>query len=87
MAFHTNPRNLFLPLALTRLLLLSSQIIGDILDYESSDPKGLNGFLLLFHLGADRQDKVFSHLDKLIELLQERNYSFVRVDNLLSEAK
>jgi peptidoglycan/xylan/chitin deacetylase (PgdA/CDA1 family) len=65
----------------------SDRIIADILNYERSDPRGLNGFLLLFHLGADREDKVYLQLGKLIEQLTERGYSFVRVDDLLSAAK
>lgn len=61
----------------------SEVIVQDILDYEQQDPHGLNGFLLLLHLGADREDKMFLHLGPLLEELQRRGYSFARVDELL----
>lgn len=61
-------------------------IIDDILAYERKDPHGLNGFLLLLHLGAARQDKVFLLLEPLIVELKTRGYSFVRVDEMLGGA-
>ena len=61
----------------------SSVILEDILKYEQKDPDGLNGFLLLLHLGSDRKDKMYLLLEPLIQELQERGYRFVRVDELL----
>ncbi|MBC7186742.1 MAG: polysaccharide deacetylase family protein [Calditrichaeota bacterium] len=59
-------------------------ILQDILAYEQQDPNGLNGFLLLLHLGAQRQDKVFLQLGPLVEELLRRGYRFVRIDELLA---
>lgn len=61
----------------------SEKILADILAYEQKDPHGLNGFILLLHLGADRKDKMFMLLDPLIEELKNRGYEFVRIDELL----
>lgn len=62
----------------------SRQIMDDVLAYELKDAHGLNGFILLLHLGADRKDKMFLLLDSLLEQLQTRGYEFVRIDALLS---
>jgi peptidoglycan/xylan/chitin deacetylase (PgdA/CDA1 family) len=61
----------------------SKQIISDILKYEQKDPHGLNGFLLLLHVGSERRDKTFPLLGSLIEELKKRGYDFARVDELL----
>jgi peptidoglycan/xylan/chitin deacetylase (PgdA/CDA1 family) len=61
----------------------SKQIISDILKYEQKDPHGLNGFLLLLHVGSERKDKTFPLLGSLIEELKKRGYDFARVDELL----
>lgn len=65
---------------------LSSQAIYDrILDYEKKDPLGLNGFILLIHIGTDpeRTDKFYLRLSDLIRELKKRGYGFVRIDELL----
>jgi peptidoglycan/xylan/chitin deacetylase (PgdA/CDA1 family) len=62
----------------------SAKIFEDILAYETKDPHGLNGFILLLHLGADRKDKMFLLLDPLIRELRARGYEFVRIDQLLA---
>lgn len=64
----------------------SVKIVRDILAYEERDPHGLNGFLLLLHLGAQREDKVHAHLPELLGELQRRGYVLVRVDELLAGA-
>ena len=61
----------------------SQKLIDDILAYEQKDPHGLNGFLLLLHLGSQRQDKPFLLIEPLIEELAARGYSFIRVDEML----
>lgn len=61
----------------------STQIVGDILKYEQKDPHGLNGFLLLLHVGSQRKDKTFLLLGDLLAELKGRGYRFVRVDQLL----
>lgn len=63
----------------------SDEIYRSILHYESADPHGLNGFILLLHIGTHpgRIDKFYNKLDKLLTELQHKNYSFVRIDELL----
>src|SRR5439155_6938072 len=53
----------------------SQKIIDDILAYEQKDPHGLNGFLLLLHVGSQRKDKPFLLLDGLLEKLEQRGYA------------
>jgi len=47
-------------------------------------PDGLNGFLLLLHVGRrPARDKMHDRLPALLDRLMERGYTFVRVDTLL----
>jgi peptidoglycan/xylan/chitin deacetylase (PgdA/CDA1 family) len=62
----------------------SQKIVEDILAYERRDEHGLNGFLLLLHVGSQRKDKTFLLLDPLVRELVKRGYRFQRVDELLS---
>jgi peptidoglycan/xylan/chitin deacetylase (PgdA/CDA1 family) len=62
----------------------SRKIYGDILAYEKKDPHGLNGFVLLLHLGSGRKDPFHPLLGPLCDELGSRGYEFVRVDALLS---
>lgn len=61
----------------------SAQLVADILAYEERDPDGLNGFLLLLHVGSLRIDKMHAQLGPLIDALERKGYAFVRVDELL----
>jgi peptidoglycan/xylan/chitin deacetylase (PgdA/CDA1 family) len=63
----------------------SETIVTNILDRERADPDGLNGFLLLLHIGAGpgRRDKMHDRLGGLLDELKARGYAFVRVDTLL----
>ena len=56
----------------------SPTIIKSILEYESMEKKGLNGFHLLVHFGSDpqRMDKLYYRLDQLIVELKYRGYEF-----------
>jgi peptidoglycan/xylan/chitin deacetylase (PgdA/CDA1 family) len=65
----------------------SQKILQDVLAYEKKDPHGLNGYILLLHLGADRKDKMFLLLEPLVQELRARGYTFVRIDALLHEAE
>lgn len=58
----------------------SRAIYRDILAYEEKDPHGLNGFLLLLHLGAGRKDPFHPRLGPLCDELTRRGYEFERVD-------
>ena len=65
---------------------LSSDVILErIKSYEQKDPHGLNGFILLTHVGAGpkRADKFFDQLDAMILWLRSKNYEMVRIDELL----
>jgi peptidoglycan/xylan/chitin deacetylase (PgdA/CDA1 family) len=63
----------------------SRTILTSILQYEQQSPQGLNGFILLLHLGTDprRKDKFYSYLPELIHELKSRGYRFTRIDELL----
>lgn len=65
----------------------SNAIFESIKKYEAADPSGLNGFILLFHIGAGphRPDKFYSYLSELIDWLRFRNYRMVRIDELLQQ--
>lgn len=63
----------------------SETILKDILAYEKKDPHGLNGYILLIHLGADRKDKMFKLLPQLIAALRARGYEFIRIDQMLQQ--
>ena len=56
----------------------SAEICRHILDVESHSPHGLNGYILLMHIGTDpaRKDKLAGKLDALIAELQKRGYTF-----------
>jgi peptidoglycan/xylan/chitin deacetylase (PgdA/CDA1 family) len=63
----------------------SEEIYQSIINYEKGKPAGLNGFLLLMHIGADtmRTDKFYYQLPQLIKYLKAKGYQFQRVDELL----
>ena len=58
--------------------LSSDSIYARILSYESLKHRGLNGFILLTHIGTDpsRTDKFYHKLDGLITALKRRGYKF-----------
>jgi endoglucanase len=66
-----------------RVFVPSQQILDDVLAYEQKDPHGLNGFLLLLHLGSGRRDPFHPQLGALCDELSRRGYEFARVDELL----
>ena len=61
----------------------SDEIYNSIIQLEES--KGLNGFILLLHIGTDprRTDKFYFKLNELIQTLKRKGYSFKRADELL----
>ena len=61
----------------------SHEILSEILEHEAQSDSGLNGFILLLHLGSTRQDKVHTILESLLGELAYRGYRFVRIDHLL----
>lgn len=65
----------------------SKTIYQSVLDYEKQRPAGLNGFILLLHIGTDprRLDKFYFQLAKLIRYLQGSEYELVTISRLLSD--
>ncbi|PJA53389.1 MAG: polysaccharide deacetylase [Candidatus Marinimicrobia bacterium CG_4_9_14_3_um_filter_48_9] len=63
----------------------SETIFQRILDYE--ERRGLNGFLLLTHIGTDprRTDKFYPRLDGLIVELKKRGYRFVSLPDAMGD--
>jgi peptidoglycan/xylan/chitin deacetylase (PgdA/CDA1 family) len=61
----------------------SRRIFDDILAYDKKDSHGLNGFILLLHLGSGRKDPFHPLLGLLCDELARRGYEFVRVDEMV----
>lgn len=64
----------------------SDTIYQSILEYETSNNSGLNGFILLIHIGThpEREDKFYYELENLITDLKKRGYEFLRIDELIA---
>ena len=64
----------------------SNIILNSILQYDQESVNGLNGFILLSHIGTDpgRTDKFYDHLPALIDDLKKRGYHFVKINELLN---
>ena len=63
----------------------SKAIFDSIVAREKQEPRGLNGFLLLVHIGSGpgRADKFPARFGELLDYLAGKKYQFVRVDELL----
>ncbi|UCH61915.1 MAG: polysaccharide deacetylase family protein [Fidelibacterota bacterium] len=63
----------------------SDQIWDSIIKYERQAEHGLNGFILLIHIGSspERTDKFYRRLEPLIQYLQKAGYNLVRIDQML----
>lgn len=63
----------------------SEDIYNSIFEREKNDPNGLNGFILLIHIGTDprRTDKFYYKLDTLINDLKQKGYRFTTITQLL----
>lgn len=66
-----------------RAFVPSQKLFSDILAYERRDPHGLNGFILLMHVGSGRKDPFHPRLGELCDALKERGYITVRIDQLI----
>jgi endoglucanase len=53
--------------------------------FRKESAEGLNGAILLVHLGTDprRTDKLYDRLPVMIDTLRKRGYRFVRIDHLI----
>lgn len=63
----------------------SKDIYNSIFEYEKKSAAGLNGFILLVHIGTDprRKDKFYKMLPQLISELKQKGYTFVSISKLL----
>jgi peptidoglycan/xylan/chitin deacetylase (PgdA/CDA1 family) len=63
----------------------SDAIFKSIVDYDRSHLGGLNGVILLMHIGTDskRTDKFYDQLPRLLQYLRQRGYAFKTIDQLL----
>ncbi|MFT3932127.1 MAG: glycoside hydrolase family 9 protein [Chitinophagaceae bacterium] len=64
----------------------SKTILQSVLQYEQQAANGLNGFVLLVHIGTDpkRTDKFYSYLPQLITELKKRGYTFHKIDTVVN---
>ena len=64
----------------------SKSIYNSVISYEQNSVSGMNGFILLVHVGTDprRTDKFYFYLPQLITELKRHGYRFVRIDDLLN---
>lgn len=64
----------------------SREIYASILEQEQASPVGLNGFILLMHVGTNpaRTDKFYHLLPDLLKYLKEKGYQFQSIDALLA---
>jgi endoglucanase len=67
----------------------SDVIYRSIMDLEKKDAHGLNGFILLIHIGTDprRTDKFYYKLDAMVRTLTGKEYRFVTITQLLGQDK
>lgn len=63
----------------------SEAVYKSVVDYEQASVNGLNGFILLVHIGTDprRKDKFYLYLPKFINELKSRGYQFVKINELI----
>ncbi len=63
----------------------SDTIYHSIFAYEKKSDNGLNGFLLLIHIGTnpERTDKFYYKINDLIEELQGEGYEFIPLETML----
>lgn len=63
----------------------SDEIYQSIIEKEVTDPNGLNGYILLLHIGTDpkRSDKFYYRLNELMSVLKKKGYQFKKVNDML----
>jgi peptidoglycan/xylan/chitin deacetylase (PgdA/CDA1 family) len=57
------------------------------MNYEKKDKNGLNGFIMLTHIGTDprRTDKFYNKMDSLVTELKAKGYKFVTINQLIGK--
>ncbi|XVJ67048.1 MAG: polysaccharide deacetylase family protein [Lacibacter sp.] len=65
----------------------SEAIYQSIINFEKKSASGLNGFILLLHVGTDarRTDKFYKSLPQLLQQLKAKGYRFKSIDQLLNK--
>lgn len=65
----------------------SKEIFHSIQSFEANSPVGLNGFLLLMHIGVGekREDKFYKMLPELMDWLEDSGYAVVTLEELLKK--
>ena len=65
----------------------SRQIWNSIINFEEKSASGLNGFILLMHIGTakERKDKFYYKLDDLIDWLKDKGYELQTIDQLIEK--
>ena len=63
----------------------SKTILQSVLQYEQQSADGMDGFILLVHIGTDprRTDKFYALLPELIAALRERGYQFTTIEGVM----
>ena len=63
----------------------SDEIYKSVIEHEQKNVSGLNGFILLLHIGTDpkRTDKFYKKLPQLVKYLKAKGYRFHTVNQLL----
>lgn len=63
----------------------SDTLYSRIMTYEKTSKDGLNGFILLTHMGTDpkRTDKFYNKMDQLITELKSKGYKFVTINKMV----
>jgi peptidoglycan/xylan/chitin deacetylase (PgdA/CDA1 family) len=63
----------------------SKTILQSVLQYEQQSPTGMNGFILLIHIGTDprRTDKFYAYLPELITTLKKKGYQFSKIGGVV----
>lgn len=66
----------------------SDSVYESIMKRERATEAGLNGFILLVHVGTDprRTDKFYERLPQLLKELKKKGYGFTRIDGLLEQS-
>lgn len=69
--------------------LTSREMIDTAYKFESTNPNGMNGFIMHMHIGAGpfrTKDHLYDLLPEMLDELAHRGYSFVSVDELLKDS-
>ena len=63
----------------------SDRIWESIINFERKSAEGLNGFIMLVHIGTapERTDKFYHRLDELLDWLKKEGYQTKRIDELI----